>query len=291
VDKQKSTICSIDLVHMNIYIYIYIYIYIENADATPPHLKFFLRLGSSDGVHGSLQFFAMGLFSPIFFRKLRDPGAVLGCHQAPKTVILKACWLHFGHRASILVVQVCTWAANGRIEARSSIFVGLGVHFRIVFGFTLGSLVVLVAPWEAFLCPWPPKREARRIQKAISGQHKGNDICTRFTVFSEVTDHKCPIWGRTSAHAGHFSPHVGAMGAPSGAFECHWVSQSVPKCCEVTTWSGQGGSRWVEVGQWERFAAGVGPSGGGGGFASELCKDLYTIIQHALLPLTRCGGS
>ena len=28
---------------------------IENADATPPHLEGTLRLGSSDGVQGSLQ--------------------------------------------------------------------------------------------------------------------------------------------------------------------------------------------------------------------------------------------
>ena len=46
-----------------IYIYIYIYIYIENADATPPHLEVILHLGSSDGLHGSLQFFAFGLRS------------------------------------------------------------------------------------------------------------------------------------------------------------------------------------------------------------------------------------
>jgi len=38
------------------------------------------------------------------------------------------------------------------------------------------------------------------------------------------------------------------------------------------------GQRWVDVGGCGRFAAGVGLSGGGGGFASEPCKDLYTII-------------
>ena len=37
--------------------------YIEKADATPPHLEVFLRLGGSLRVHGSLQFFAFGLFS------------------------------------------------------------------------------------------------------------------------------------------------------------------------------------------------------------------------------------
>ncbi len=36
---------------------------IENADATPPHLEVTLRLVRSDGVQGSLQFFAFGLFS------------------------------------------------------------------------------------------------------------------------------------------------------------------------------------------------------------------------------------
>ena len=44
-------------------IYIYIYIYIENAHATPPHLDVILHLGSSGGMHGSLQFFAFGLRS------------------------------------------------------------------------------------------------------------------------------------------------------------------------------------------------------------------------------------
>ena len=42
---------------------IYIYIYIENAHATPPHLDVILHLGSSGGMHGSLQFFAFGLRS------------------------------------------------------------------------------------------------------------------------------------------------------------------------------------------------------------------------------------
>ena len=36
---------------------------IENADATPPHLEVTLRLGSSDRVQGSLQFFAIRLRS------------------------------------------------------------------------------------------------------------------------------------------------------------------------------------------------------------------------------------
>ena len=36
---------------------------IENADATPPHLGVILRLVSSDGMQGSLQVFAFGLFS------------------------------------------------------------------------------------------------------------------------------------------------------------------------------------------------------------------------------------
>jgi hypothetical protein len=41
----------------------------------------------------------------------------------------------------------------------------------------------------------------------------------------------------------------------------------------------------VNVGRGKRFAAEAGVSGGGGGFASQLCKELYTSIQHALLPL------
>ena len=43
--------------------------------------------------------------------------------------------------------------------------------------------------------------------------------------------------------------------------------------------------------QGTRFAAEAGASGGGGGFASLLCKCWPSAyIQHALLPLTRCGG-
>ena len=34
------------------------------------------------------------------------------------------------------------------------------------------------------------------------------------------------------------------------------------------------------------LAAGVGPIGGGGGFASQLCRGLGLHVQHALLPLT-----
>ena len=43
---------------------------IENADATLPHLYVLWRLGSSDGVQGSLQFFAFGFsrnLSPVHF--------------------------------------------------------------------------------------------------------------------------------------------------------------------------------------------------------------------------------
>ena len=46
----------------DIYIYIYIYI-LRTHDATPPHLDVLVRLGGSLGVHGSLQFFALGLLS------------------------------------------------------------------------------------------------------------------------------------------------------------------------------------------------------------------------------------
>ena len=34
-----------------------------------------------------------------------------------------------------------------------------------------------------------------------------------------------------------------------------------------------------------RSAAEAGVSGGGGGFASQLCKEFYTTVQHAVLPL------
>ena len=46
----------------------------------------------------------------------------------------------------------------------------------------------------------------------------------------------------------------------------------------------------VNVGQGERSAAEAGASGGEGGFASEPCNESVSIIQHALLPLPRCGG-
>ena len=42
----------------------------------------------------------------------------------------------------------------------------------------------------------------------------------------------------------------------------------------------------VEERDLKGFAAGVGPIGGGGGFASQLCRGLGLHIQHALLPLT-----
>jgi len=177
---------------------------------------FVLRLGSSDEMQGSLQFFVLGLLSPIFFGRFWGPGAVLGCHQAPKTMILKAWCLHFGHLGSILVIQGCTgvsWVSNGHLEAQNSIFIGLRVHSRRLLGSTSGSLVVLLALWETFLCPWTQNREARRVQKAISGQPQSSYICMCFAAFSEVTDHKWPIWGRTLAHGEHFWPHGGAIGA------------------------------------------------------------------------------
>ena len=61
---------------------------------------FFLRLGSSGEMQGALQFFAFGLLSPIFFGRLCDPGAALGCDQAPKTMILNTLWFHLGHPGS-----------------------------------------------------------------------------------------------------------------------------------------------------------------------------------------------
>ena len=42
----------------------------------------------------------------------------------------------------------------------------------------------------------------------------------------------------------------------------------------------------VEERDLEGFAAGAGPSGGGGGFASQLCRGFGLHVQHALLPLT-----
>ncbi len=42
----------------------------------------------------------------------------------------------------------------------------------------------------------------------------------------------------------------------------------------------------VNVGRGESSAAEAGLGGGGAGFASHLCKELYTNIQHALLPLS-----
>ena len=44
----------------------YYYYTIENADATPPHLEVTLRLVRSDGVQGSLQFFAFWVAQLIF---------------------------------------------------------------------------------------------------------------------------------------------------------------------------------------------------------------------------------
>ena len=90
------------------------------------------------------------------------------------------------------MIQGCTGASNGHLEAQSAIFIGLRVHFKRLLGSTWGSLVFLVALWETLLCPWTRKREARRVQKAISGQHESSDICMCFTVFSEVTDPKWP---------------------------------------------------------------------------------------------------
>ena len=55
------------------------------------------------------------------------------------------------------------------------------------------SLVFLWALWDALLRPWTPKREARSVQKTISGQHRSSNICVRFIVFSEITDPKYAI--------------------------------------------------------------------------------------------------
>ena len=42
----------------------------------------------------------------------------------------------------------------------------------------------------------------------------------------------------------------------------------------------------VEGRRGKRLAAGVEPIGGGGGFASQLCRGFCLHVQHALLPLT-----
>ena len=41
--------------------------FIENADATPPHLEVFVRLGCCGDLHGCLQFFALGLLSLFLY--------------------------------------------------------------------------------------------------------------------------------------------------------------------------------------------------------------------------------
>ena len=43
----------------------------------------------------------------------------------------------------------------------------------------------------------------------------------------------------------------------------------------------------VKVGQGERLEAIVGPAEGGEASLSELCRGSLTIVQHALLPLSR----
>ena len=47
----------------DLYVLLLLLLFIENADATPPHLNVLVRLCGSLGVHGSLQFFALGLLS------------------------------------------------------------------------------------------------------------------------------------------------------------------------------------------------------------------------------------
>ena len=46
------------------------FLIIENADATPPHLDVFVRLGSSVEMLCSLHFFALGLLSLSVMRSL-----------------------------------------------------------------------------------------------------------------------------------------------------------------------------------------------------------------------------
>ena len=47
----------------------------------------------------------------------------------------------------------------------------------------------------------------------------------------------------------------------------------------------------VKGGNWKRSAAEAGVSGGGGGFASELCKGFFTIcLARPATSQPRCGG-
>ena len=89
-----------------------------------------------------------------------------------------------------------------------------------------------------------------------------------------------PLLELTWAHDGHFAAHVKAPMVLSAASERHWVTQGGQKSPFSV----------VNLGKCERFAAEAGSSGGGGGFASELCKEFVLSIQHALQPLGRCGG-
>jgi len=95
-----------------------------------------------------------------------------------------------GTLGPILVIQGCTGTPNGCLEAQNSIFIDFRIHFRRLPGSAFGSLVFLGARWDTLLRPWTLKREARSVQKTILGQHRSSDICTCFTVFSEVTDPK-----------------------------------------------------------------------------------------------------
>ena len=85
------------------------------------------------------------------------------------------------------------------------------------------------------------------------------------------------LLARTLAHGEHFWAHVGAIMALSGALERHWVAQGAQSAPCSAVRGGQCWSMLVNVGQGERSAARAGLSGGGGGFASELCKGLLTM--------------
>ena len=55
-----------------LFVYLLIIISIENADATPPHLDVFLRLGSSADLPGFLQFLCKGGAQPMHKNTCRN---------------------------------------------------------------------------------------------------------------------------------------------------------------------------------------------------------------------------
>ncbi len=107
---------------------------------------------------------------------------------------------------------------------------------------------------------------------------------SRFSRFGEMCVFLCVLLCFSS-----FEPPSGAPNACLGAFlgswwallgtcgrhhgsKCHFGAPlGGPRCPQVTTWSGGGWSM-------EKVGGRCWPGGGGGGFASELCKVFYTIV-------------